>query len=56
MKVKENLGMTIAALILAPISWIIGIIVVATDKSKAPEPKPVHKKLRAALKKDRVFI
>ena len=27
MKVKENLGMTIAALILAPISWILGIIV-----------------------------
>lgn len=54
MKVKENLGMTIAALILAPISWILGIIVVATDKTKVSEPKPVPKKLRAALKKDRV--
>lgn len=54
MKIKENLGMTIAALILAPISWIIGIIVVATDKPKAPEPKPLPKKLRASLKKDRV--
>lgn len=46
--------MTIAALILAPISWIIGIIVVATDKQKASESKPVPKKLRASLKKDRV--
>lgn len=53
-KVQDSWGMTLAALILAPIVWIIGIIVLITNKPKAAEPKPLPKKLRAALKKDLV--
>ena len=54
-----EVALVIVSTIIAPLSWVLGLVLIIVDKKKNPgfpKPKPLPKKLRAGLKKDRVLF
>ena len=55
---KLNIAFLAISIILSPLCWILGLVVIIQQKKKAEKidwPEPVPQKLRNSLKKDTVF-
>ena len=54
-KPKQQWVMILIAIVIAPITWILGLAFYLTQKIRTSKPEPIPVKLRSVLDKDQVF-